>query len=142
MKPFIALAGVHSLAFFIVTIQLLLAKPTSMKVLIPLILITTSAFFLLISIDFYIEYHLLHVTPKLQYTKSDDAPSDKESKKKKGKGFKLGFLVIYINMCLVTWFLYLAFKDLEEEIESQEYEDEPNNINSNNNMEIIISHIT
>lgn len=135
MKPFIAIAGVHSFGFFIVTIQLLLAKPTTMKVIIPLILVTTSAFFLLIAIDFYIEYHLLHVTPKVQYTKSDDALSEGESKKKKGKGFKLGFLIIYINMCLVTWFLYLAFKDLEEEIENQEYEDEPN-------MEITISHIT
>lgn len=137
MKPFIALAGVQSFAFFIVTIQLLVAKPTSMKVIIPLVLITTSAFFLLIAIDFYIEYHLLHVTPKLQYTKSHDAedPSDEKSKKKKGKGFKLGFFIIYVHMCIVTWFLYLAFKDLEEEIESQEFEDEPN-------MEITISHIT
>lgn len=63
-----------------------------------------------------------------------DKKPDKKGGKDKGKGFKLGFLIIYINMCIVTWFLYLAYKDLEEELDE---EDEPYPP-----MEIVISHIT
>jgi p-aminobenzoyl-glutamate transporter AbgT len=128
------LAGVISIAFLLVTIQLFFAKPTSMKILIPFVLVTILAFIFLLAIDFYIEYHLLHMTPKDSYTRHEKEDG-KKSEKKKGKGFKLAFLVIYIHMCVVTWFIYLAFKDLEEEIENQEFEDEPP-------MEITISHIT
>lgn len=132
MEIFIILAGVHAAAFFIVTIQLCIAKPTSLKVMLPIVIITTTAFILLIAIDFYIEFHLMHVPPKVAYT--IDKKSDKKGGKDKGKGFKLGFLVIYINMCIVMWFLYLAYKDLDEELDKEELENQP--------MEIIISHIT
>lgn len=132
MMAFIIIAGIHAVAFFIVTIQLFIAKPTSLKVIIPIILITASAFFLLIAIDFFIEYHHLHVSPRDKFTK--DKLDDDNLKKKKGKGFKMGFLIIYINMCVVAWLIYLAYKYLEEELDNEEYEDEP--------MEITISHIT
>lgn len=134
MKIFLVLAGVHSIVFLIVTIQLFIAKPTSLKVMLPIIIVTTTAFILLIAIDFYIEFHLMHVPPKIQYT-NVDKKSDKKGGKDKGKGFKLGFLIIYINLCIVTWFLYLAYKDLEEELDNEEECENPP-------MEIVISHIT
>lgn len=134
MKIFIVLAGIQSCAFLFTTLQLLIVKPTSLRVMMPVVIITISAFILLISIDFYIEYHLMHMTPKAQYTKSADRPTEEGGNKKKGKGFKMGFLIIYINMCLVTWLIYLAYKNLEEELDNEEYENEP--------MEITISHIT
>lgn len=98
--------------------------------MVPLIIVTTIAFLLLIAIDLVIEFHLIHLTPRDQYTATHKAPKDE---KNKGKGFKLAFFVIYVNMCIVTWFLYLAYKDLEEEIEREEYGSQP---------EIVISHIT
>lgn len=133
MKIFIVLAAIHSIAFFIISIHLALAKPTSLKVMLPIIFVTTTAFLLLIAIDFYIEFHLMHVTPKVLYTNVGKKPEKEKGGKDKGKGFKLGFMIIYVNMCIVTWFLYLAYKDLEEELDNEEYENEP---------EIIISHIT
>ena len=39
-------------------------------------------------------------------------------------------------MCLVTGFLYLAYKDLEEYLENQKHENEPSEV------VITISHIT
>ena len=143
MIGFIILSGFHAFAFALITIQLLVVKPTSTKVIIPLVIVVSTAFFLLVAIDFFIEVHLLHVTPKEQLTKTHDdhvpttvSPEDDQSKKpkKKGKGFKLGYLVIYSSMCVVVWFLYLAFKDLEEDLERQRSENEP--------IEITISHIT
>lgn len=134
MKIFIAIAGIHSIAFLIVTFQLFLTKPTSLKVMIPIVLVTVTAFMLLIAIDFFIEFHLMHVPPKEQYKSSEKVPKNESDGKKKGKGFKMGFFIIYVNMCIVSWFLYLAYKDLEEEIEKEEYESQP--------IEIIISHIT
>lgn len=141
MIGFIILSGFHAFAFALITIQLLVVKPKSTKVLIPLIIAVSTAFFLLVAIDFFIEVHLLHVTPKEQLTKAHDDTSSKGSNtdetkkaKKKGKGFKLGYLVIYSSMCVVVWFLYLAYKDLEEDLERQRCENEP--------MEITISHIT
>jgi hypothetical protein len=110
-------------------------KPTSKKVIIPLVIVVSTSFFLLVAIDFFIEVHLLHYTPK-QVLAGDQKPKveDPTSKKKKGKGFKMGYLVIYSSMCIVVWFLYLAYKDLEEDLERQRRENEP--------MEITISHIT
>jgi hypothetical protein len=130
MIIFIVLSGFHAFAFLIVTIQLLMAKPTT-RAVIPLVIVVASSFFLLVTIDFFIEVHLLHMSPKAIYTKSK---TDEESKKKKGKGFKMGYLIIYSSMCVVAWFLFLAYKNLEEEVESQKRENEP--------MEITISHIT
>jgi len=108
-------------------------KPTSKKVIIPLVLVVSTSFLLLVAIDFFIEVHLLHVTPKELLTKSDEGDDSKKGKKK-GKGFKMGYLIIYSSMCIVVWFLYLACKDLEEDLERQRSENEP--------MEITISHIT
>ncbi|KAL7037015.1 hypothetical protein ACKWTF_009032 [Chironomus riparius] len=140
MIGFIILSGFHAFAFGLITIQLVVVKPKTTKVIIPLVIVVSTAFFLLVAIDFFIEVHLLHVTPKEQLTKTHDdkaeMPEDDQTKKlkKKGKGFKLGYLVIYSSMCVVVWFLYLAFKDLEEDLERQKSENEP--------MEITISHIT
>lgn len=138
MRFFIIISGIQSIAFLFVTLQLLLAKPSSLKVMIPLILITITAFILLIAIDLYIEFHLMHKTPKIRYmsdarvtTTTIEPPKDK---KKKGKEFKLGFSIIYINMCVVFWFLYYGYKDLEEQFENEE--------NEIQQMEIVISHIT
>ena len=130
---FIILSGFHAFAFALITIQLLVVKPTSKKVIIPLFIVVSTSFLLLVAIDFFIEVHLLHVTPKEQFTKSNES-DDSKKEKKKGKGFKMGYLIIYSSMCIVVWFLYLAYKDLEEDLERQKSENEP--------MEIIISHIT
>lgn len=130
---FIILSGFHAFAFALITIQLLVVKPTSKKVIIPLFIVVSTSFLLLVAIDFFIEVHLLHVTPKEQFTKSNES-DDSKKEKKKGKGFKMGYLIIYSSMCIVVWFLYLAYKDLEEDLERQRSENEP--------MEITISHIT
>jgi phosphoglycerol transferase MdoB-like AlkP superfamily enzyme len=132
MIIFIVLSGFHAFAFLIISVQLLIAKPTTRKVIIPLIIAVVSAFILLVSIDFFIEFHLLHHTPKETYSNMNK--NDDEKKKKKGKGFKMGYLIIYSSMCVVSWFIFLAYKNLEEEIEKQKRESEP--------MEITISHIT
>lgn len=136
MYIFLVLCGVHAFAYFFISIQLCLVrnKATSRKIIIPLVIAVATSFILLVAIDFFIEVHLLHMTPKQSYTqdKSIKKPEE-ESKKKKGKGFKLGYLIIYTTMCIVGCFMYLAFKDLEEEIEKRKKDNEP--------MEITISHI-
>lgn len=86
---FIVLSILTAIAFFVTFVQLLNSKPTSKKVLIPIVLVTTFAFMILIALDFYLEIQLSHLTPKEALTSS-------ESSSKKGKSrFKTGYLIIY-----------------------------------------------
>lgn len=90
MTIFIVLATANTFGFLATFIQLAIAKPTSKKLLIPIVLCTAAAFVLLIAIDFFFEFQLTHVSPKETFTQSKDSPS------KKGKArFKMGYLVIY-----------------------------------------------
>lgn len=132
MLPFEILCGFHTLAFFIITIQLLIVKPKSKKVMIPLVLAVSTGFLLLVAIDFFFEVHKLHATPKEIFTKSHT--KDETSKKKKGKGFKSGYFVIYCSMCIVIWFIFLAYKDLEEDLQRKR--------DNEQHVQITISHIT
>lgn len=85
------MATINAFAFLLTFIQLALSKPTSRKPLIPIVLVTISAFALLIAIDFYLEFQLSHLTPKEVLTKTE-----KEIPPKKTKGrFKMGYFVIY-----------------------------------------------
>lgn len=110
-----------------------------------MIIFTTTSFVILIAIDFYLEVQLVHSSPKVVYTQ------EKPDKKRKSR-FKTGYLFIYselprlnilllkteislkVSLCVVTGFLYLAYKDLEEYLEKQKNDNETN--------EIMISHIT
>ncbi|KAG5680038.1 hypothetical protein PVAND_009569 [Polypedilum vanderplanki] len=137
MLIFIVLCGLHAFALFIITIQLFVAKPTTKKVIIPLVILIATSFVLLVAIDFFIEFHLMHLTPKAVLTQTQKkSVEDKSKDKKKGKGFKMGYLIIYSSFCVIVWFVFLAYKNLEEDIEKQKKENElpP--------MEITISHIT
>lgn len=78
--------------------------------------------------DFYLEIQLTHLAPKEMFTKS------KDSNGKKGKArFKMGYLIIYVWMCIISAFMGLAFKDLGEYLEQQKNDCKP--------KEIMISHI-
>lgn len=88
---FIILATVNAFAFLVTFVQLALSKPTSRKVLIPIVLVTISAFAILIAIDFYLEIQLTHLTPKQVLTKTE---VETPPKKTKGR-FKMGYFVIY-----------------------------------------------
>lgn len=88
MKLFLLLSVINGFGFLMTFVQLLIAKPTSKKVLVPIVFFMTSAFLILIAVDFYLEIQMTHLPPKETYTM--DNPS------KKGKArFKTGYLVIY-----------------------------------------------
>lgn len=74
--------------FLITFIQLLVAKPTSKKVLIPIVFFTSTAFMILIAVDFYLEVQLSHLPPKETLTLEKPSPKGKSR-------FKMGYLIIY-----------------------------------------------
>lgn len=129
MKSFLILSVINMFGFLFTFVQLLIAKPTSKKIICPLVFFASTAFLILIAIDFYIEIHLSHMPPKEIFTQS------KENKSTKSKArFKMAYLIIYMCLCIVGGFMYLAYKDLEEYLENQKTESEPL-------PEITISHI-
>ncbi|CRK99732.1 CLUMA_CG013050, isoform A [Clunio marinus] len=68
--------------------------------------------------------------PKISYTM--------EKPNKKGKSrVKMGFLAIYVCLCIVSGLIYLAYKELEDFLENQQKEQE-----KENEIIITISHIT
>ena len=77
-----------AIGFLVSFIQLLIVTPKSKKVILPIVLLTTTAFCILIALDFYLEIQLTHIPPKETFTK--------DSTSKKGKArFKMGYLAIY-----------------------------------------------
>lgn len=79
--------------FLITFVQLLIVKPTSKKIIIPIVVVTTIAFAIMVAIDFSLELQLArHVAlnpPKV---------IDNGKPKKKGRGnsgFKTGYMIIY-----------------------------------------------
>lgn len=84
---FIVLSTVNAFGFLFAFVQLLIVKPSSKKILIPIIIFTTTAFLILIALDFYLEIQLTHVTPR----KSLTAEEKSEGKTR----FKMGYLIIY-----------------------------------------------
>lgn len=91
LKVFLGLSVIIALGFLVSFIQLLIAKPKSKKILIPVVFFTIATFAILIAVDFYLEVQLTHFTPKESYTQNVG-----EKSKKKGKSrFKTGYLVIY-----------------------------------------------
>lgn len=141
----------NALAFLVIFVQLLIVKPTSKIILVPVILNTAATFAILIGIDFFLELQMTKkvVTPKEALTKTE-APEGEESKIR----LKVGYLVIYCEMlngimwkvkwnqfdlspgclCIVAGFIYWAYKDFEEYLESQE--------EKNETPTIVVSHIT
>lgn len=131
IKLFYMICIGFSLAYVAVFIQLFITKAKSKKVVIPLILVTSVTFLVLIAIDFYLEIQLTHSTFRDNYMQSKDAPG------KKGKAkFKTGYLIIYgeilvqnllefslnsfqFSACFVITFGYIffAYKELEEYLE-------------------------
>lgn len=88
VKTFIILSALVAFGFLVTMTQLVIAKPTSKKALIPIVVVTSAAFVLLIAIDFFLEIRLTHVSPKEALTA--------EVSNEKGKSrFKTGYLIIY-----------------------------------------------
>lgn len=148
LKVFLILSLINMVGFLISFVQLLISKPKSKLVLIPIVLFTVTTFAILIALDFYLEIQLTHMTPKEIYTRSKTDPGKKSKSR-----LKMGYLVIYgkeinnpltkalkafnflvVCLCFIAGFVYLAFKDFEEYLEAERMANEPN--------EIIISHIT
>lgn len=78
----------NAAGFLVAFVQLMIAKPTSKKILLPIVLVTLTAFAILIAVDIHLEFNFSQVTPKESYTM--------ESPSKKGKSrFKMGYLVIH-----------------------------------------------
>lgn len=91
MKLFYVLCISFSLAYVAVFIQLFMTKAKSKKVVIPLILVTSVTFLILIAIDFYFEIQVTHSTFRDSYMQSKESPNNKKGKAK----FKTGYLIIY-----------------------------------------------
>lgn len=92
---FIVLLVISGIGFLLTFIQLIIVKPTSRKILIPIALITSLAFGVLIAIDFYLEYQLARYMAAHPPKVPDDG---KPKKKGRGNsGFKTGYMIIYGN---------------------------------------------
>lgn len=96
LNVFYAICIFNALAYVLVFIQLFVTKPKSKKVIIPLILVTSVTFIMLIAIDFYLEIQMTHTTFKDSYMQSS-----KESPKKGKAKFKTGYLMIYGELLLI-----------------------------------------
>ena len=93
MKVFLVLSFISGIGFLVTFIQLLVVKPTSTKVLIPIVIVTSMAFAVLIAIDFCLELQLARYVaanpPKVLET-------GKPKKKGRGNsGFKTVYMIIY-----------------------------------------------
>lgn len=94
VKVFIILAAVNAFGFFISFVQLMLMKPTSKKVILPVVLCTITTFMVLIAFDFYLEIRMAHPSDalKAQLTKTEKAAEGEEESKSRAK---VGYLIIY-----------------------------------------------
>lgn len=96
MKVFAVLAVANCIGFLITFIQLLIAKPTSKKVLIPIIVFSATAFALIIALDFYIEVHLSdRESHPLEIICKKSKKHGKVCKEKPNSRFKFALFVIY-----------------------------------------------
>lgn len=90
---FIIPSAITAIGFLLTFFQLLFSKPSTKKVLVPIIVFTSVAFAILIALDFYLEFQLTHLPPppKEVYTKTEPSHDEKKGKTR----FKMGYLVIY-----------------------------------------------
>lgn len=91
LRIFYTICVCFALAYVALFVQLFMTKPKSKKVILPLVLVTSITFLVLIAIDFYLEIQVAHSTFRDSYMQSKESPTDKKGKAK----FKTGYLIVY-----------------------------------------------